>query len=411
MRNIIFRSFTTTQRIFSFLALVGLLLVILAGRGWAGGLYLNEFGTPSMGVAGAGAEAVAADASTSFHNPAGMTRLEGKELMLAGGLVVARVEFDPAPNTPIPGGDGGNAGGPGPVLGAFYVHSLSDRLKFGVDLVSLSAAMLDYDNDWTGRFQVQDVSIVTLTLNPTIAYRVNDWLSLAGGVGLMYASLDMTVAVPNPFGPAQAEIDGDDTAVGFNLGAMVELSEQTRLGLIYWSETEPDFSGDVKLTPPGLQVGIETSLPLVQFVKAGIYHEINDRFALLGTIGWEDWSELDDQNISTARASAVIPRGWDDTWKFAGGLHYRPVEDWLLQFGAAYDTSPVDTVDRTADMPIDRQIRLALGAQYQWSERATVGGSFVYADLGDAEIRSSQLIGDYDRNEAFFFAVNVNWKF
>ena len=97
---------------------------------WAGGLYLQEFGTPSMGVASAGAEAVAMDASTSFHNPAGMTRIEGKEFMLTGGLLYGGIQFDPAPNTPVPGGDGGNAGGLAPLMGAFYVHSISDRIGF-----------------------------------------------------------------------------------------------------------------------------------------------------------------------------------------------------------------------------------------------------------------------------------------
>ena len=68
----------------------------------AGGLYINEFGTPSMGVAGAGANAVAVDASTSFHNAAGMTRIDGKELMGTGGLLYATVKFDPDEDTPIP---------------------------------------------------------------------------------------------------------------------------------------------------------------------------------------------------------------------------------------------------------------------------------------------------------------------
>jgi long-chain fatty acid transport protein len=100
----------------------------------AGGLYLNEFGTPSMGVAGAGANAVANDASTSFHNAAGMTRIKGKELMATAGLLNATVKFDPDDDTPIPGGDGGNAGGPAPIIGGFYVHSLSDKWKLGANL-------------------------------------------------------------------------------------------------------------------------------------------------------------------------------------------------------------------------------------------------------------------------------------
>ncbi|MBW2657634.1 MAG: outer membrane protein transport protein, partial [Deltaproteobacteria bacterium] len=72
-----------------------ILLLVIPRVSTAGGLYLNEFGTPSMGVAGAGASAAASDASTSFHNPAGMTRIKGNELMGTAGLLNATVEFDP----------------------------------------------------------------------------------------------------------------------------------------------------------------------------------------------------------------------------------------------------------------------------------------------------------------------------
>ena len=89
---------------------------VFSEAAWAGGLYINEFGTPSMGVAGAGANAVASDASTSFHNPAGMTRINGNELMGTAGLLYATVKFDPDADTPIPGGDGGDAGGPAPII-------------------------------------------------------------------------------------------------------------------------------------------------------------------------------------------------------------------------------------------------------------------------------------------------------
>ncbi len=128
-------------------------------------------------------------------------------------------------------------------------------------------------------------------------------------------------------------------------------------------------------------------------------------------MGWEDWSAFDNINISTGQGSKKIPRNWDDTYKFAAGVHYRPVDQWLLQLGFAYDTSPVDAKDRTSDMPIDRQIRYATGAQYQWSKDVSLGGQFVYADYGDAKIKNDLLRGDYKRNDLFFLAFNVNWKF
>ncbi|MCZ6800760.1 MAG: outer membrane protein transport protein [Nitrospirae bacterium] len=96
----------------------------------------------------------------------------------------------------------------------------------------------------------------------------------------------------------------------------------------------------------------------------------------------------------------------------AGGIHYRPSKPWLLRTGFAYDSSPVDSKDRTADMPMDRQLRYAVGAQYQWSDRLNLGGSFVYADYGKAKINNNNTLkGDYKRNDLFFFALNASWTF
>ncbi len=391
-----------------------ILLLVIPRVSTAGGLYLNEFGTPSMGVAGAGANAVASDASTSFHNPAGMTRIKSKELMVTAGLLNSIVKFDPDSDTPVPGGDGGDAGGPAPIIGGFYVHSLSDRWKLGANLVTISGAVLDYDDDWTGRYQNTEVTLLTMTFSPTIAYRVNDWLSLGGGPQIMYADLEMKAKAPLP-GPGGNEgevtIDGSDVAFGFGLGALFEVNERTRFGLVYQSEIEPEFDGDVELSPPGFTAATDTTITLARFIKLSGYHELNDQWALLGTVGWEDWSAFNDVNISTDSGSADIPRNWDDTWKFSAGVHYRPVEKWLLQLGMSYDTSPVDKEDRTADMPIDRQIRYATGVQYKWSERLSTGAQFVYADYGKAKIDSDLLKGDYKQNDIFFFALNANWKF
>jgi len=84
--------------------------------------------------------------------------------------------------------------------------------------------------------------------------------------------------------------------------------------------------------------------------------------------------------------------------------------EWLLQFGAAYDTSPVDASDRTPDMPMDRQVRLSVGAQYSVSKDLTIGGAFTFADYGDAEIDNDLLKGDYKTNDIYFLAINANWK-
>jgi long-subunit fatty acid transport protein len=81
-------------------AVITSFFILITTTAFAGGLYLSEFGTPSMGVAGAGSQAVASDASTAWHNPAGMTRLDGKQLMFTGGVLKAMVKFDRDSDTP-----------------------------------------------------------------------------------------------------------------------------------------------------------------------------------------------------------------------------------------------------------------------------------------------------------------------
>ena len=83
----------------------------------------------------------------------------------------------------------------------------------------------------------------------------------------------------------------------------------------------------------------------------------------------------------------------------------------MLQLGFAYDSNPVDSEDRTLHMLIDRLIRYATGAQYQWSEKLSLGGKFACADYVDAKIKNTLCKGEYKRNGLFFMTLNVSWKF
>ena len=381
----------------------------------AGGLYLNEYGTPVMGNAGAGSTAEASDASTALHNPAGMTLLGQRQFMLSLGVGYADTSFDADSGGAVTGGDGGNAGGWVPLLGTFYAQPLNEEqdLWFGFSTFTISGASLDYDTGWVGRNQCDEVTIMTVTAMPTLAYRVNDWLSVGAGPTIWYGSLDLKVGpVGNTNG--KIELDGDDVAYGYSLSTMIELSERTRVGVFYLSETNFEFDGDVKAKggpAGGLEFGSDTELDLAQLLRGSVYHQLNDKWAVVGSVGWEDWSTVDNVNVSTENGNTALGKNWKDTYHYAAGLHYNLSDKWLLRTGVAYDTSPVDADDRTADMPIDRQVRYAFGADYQWTESLTVGGSFVYVDLGSAKIDSPGFSGDYNRNDLYFLGLHANWKF
>ena len=126
----------------------------------AAGLWLYEQGTPDVGTASAGMAARAQDAATAFANPAGMTQLQGSQLMVGVQPIYTNIESDVEVAT-YGGGDGGNAGGFVPSGGLFYVHSLSQDLKVGLSAGSYLGLGVDFADDWAGRYYIQKEEFTT----------------------------------------------------------------------------------------------------------------------------------------------------------------------------------------------------------------------------------------------------------
>ncbi len=247
-------------------------------------------------------------------------------------------------------------------------------------------------------------------------------LSVGLGLPIMYSTLDMEIGGVTG---GEAVIDGDDTQVGIHLSTYYQVNDATRLGVYYQSEFDMDYSGNGKVSDdfdplPGRTTSSNTELTFAAKLYAGLTHEFNDTISGHLTLGWEDWSEMDDVSISTQSGGAALDRNWSDTYHYGIGINYKLEKDWKLNAGFAYDTSPVGKYDRTADMPIDRQIRYAFGLEHTLASDTSIAAQLVYVDMGDAEIETGGLLnpegptkftGKYDPNHLVFFAVSANWKF
>jgi long-chain fatty acid transport protein len=249
---------------------------------------------------------------------------------------------------------------------------------------------------------------------------VTDKFSLGAAVPIMYSELDMDVAVPNPENPVigpegKVNLDGDDLKAAGTLSFLYEFSERTRLGGRATSKFDFDYDGNISAELLG-EVGVETNLTMASVARVGLTHDINKKWSVHTTWGWDNWSELKDVFISNNTRGATLPRNWDDTYHYAVGADYRLDDSWTLRAGIGYDTDPVDPKDRTADMPLDEQYRYAAGFDYVRKSGMRISGSLVYADYGDAEIDSNKgvpgfgLNGDYKTNEIWFASISFNWQ-
>ena len=411
-----------------------LLASLIAPSTQAGGLYLYELGTPDVGTAAAGWAARAQDAATVFTNPAGMTRLEKSEFLVGVQPLYLHAEFSPDTNTTTSGSDG-DASAWLPAGGLYYVHNLRPKLKIGVSAVGYFGLGLEYENDWVGRYYVKDIKLQALGVQPALAYQATDWLSFGVGVVALYGVLEENVAVNN-IGPNQPDgklkIKDSDLTYQVNLGVLVEPHKGTRFGLTYLSEGDLEFKDDPNFSNlgPGMEailranglldakIKIEFTMP--QALMFSAYHDINERWAIMGNLGWQDWSEFGKVGVAVASedtSNLAIDRNYKDTWHVAFGAHYRVADPWLLTAGVAYDSSMVDDKDRTPDLPLGEAWRFGLGARYDWSKSFAFGVGYTLLWSGDLDMDvnrgplAGKVSGTYDDTSMSFINFYLNWKF
>lgn len=262
-----------------------------------------RFGTQSAAAEGTananGAEA--ADASTLFANPAGITRLApGWNFSGVLDYLDAKARFTDAGSTiSLPGsglaarpistvGDTVDFTKPVVVPHAYLSYKASDTLAYGLGVFVPWGTKLNYRPDWGGRYNLQKVELQSLSINPNIAFKPRADLSLAAGLNLEYMDGKLRRAVPyasvyaagllnaahqaaaggapglalqlqqqaaqvfgDPSYDGSIAIKGKDWGLGFNLALLWEPLQGTRLGAAYRSGVSHKLKGSADWTQPG----------------------------------------------------------------------------------------------------------------------------------------------------------------
>ena len=435
-------------RVFNIISIIALVWLgaISTVPAMAGGLFLYEVGTADVGLASAGYGARAQDASTVFTNPAGMTRLEGTQFLAGGQVFWANNEFSIGSGTSpglgrdesgyVIGSDGWFPGG-----GGFLSYSVSPDLKLGLALTGNFGSVVSYDDDWVGRYYIQDATMLGLSLLPSIAYKVTDKLSLGAGLNAMYGIYKNEVAINNvdpAYGDGSLKLDDNEWGWGANLGLLYELNPAIRFGLTWNSQVDLDFSGSAEFSnlAPGirtllnnrglLDANIDVGITVPQQVMGSFFAQVNDRWAVLASAGWQEWSKFGQLQIGVDNTSdptsTTADLDFKDTWHGAIGAQYRVSKPWLLNFGIAYDSECQDGSDVTPLVPVNSAWRFGVGAEHQASETFFwgVATEYVYGGTLDTNLQSTvpvaiggrgDVVGSYDDTGILFVALYGNWKF
>jgi long-chain fatty acid transport protein len=429
----------------------GLVLIInafIAAQVSAGGFILFEQGVKGLGNAFAGGSAEAEDASTIFYNPAGLTRLPGDQVEAGAQYIVPRARFSDEGSTLSPvlgaasltGDNGGDGGKAGLVPNLYYAHEISDQFHAGIGITVPFGLETRYDRHWVGRYHAVDSEVFTFDFNPSLAYRVNSWLSIGGGVSAQYIDAKLTNAVD--FGAIGAiggaptlpqSLDGyaavraDDWGWRWNIGALAEPSETLRFGLAYRSDIDYTLTGHADIdTPAGAEsiaagaglvdTGAKADITLPGHASLSAYWQFHPKWALMGDVFWTHWSCLNELLIKLDTGTNVrTTLDWEDTFRYALGLTYYYDPNWTFRVGAAYDETPIPNASRrTPRIPGNDRIWATLGMTHRFSERLGLDLAYAHLFVDDPEINKTgldteditrgSLVGSYDASVNIFSA-------
>jgi long-chain fatty acid transport protein len=403
---------------------------------------LFEYSPSGLGNALAGNAAVAEDASTIFGNPAGMTYLPGRQAVLGANVFSISSEFSnsgshlnaPLAAIPLTGGNGGNAGGWNVVPNLYLSWQLSPQWFAGIGVNAPFGLRTNYDSDWVGRYQGIKSELTTYNINPSIAYKVNQVVSLGLGISFQHVDADLTKAID--FGTittlAPQALDGgqqlkaNSWGYGANVGAMFQISSDMRIGLAYRSQVKQTLEGSSTFTgvpgplaanPLFQNSSAKAEVTFPESASLSVFQQYDERWAIMGDITWTHWSRFQELRVKFANGAPdnVTPENWENTFRVSLGLTYQLNPKWKLRGGVAYDQSPVSDPWRTVRIPDSDRTWLAFGASWTVAPSATLDVGYAHLFVKDASINkmetvSGTVIGSYN-NSADVFSLGLSFRF
>ncbi len=396
-----------------------------AGHALGAGFYIQEQNAAGVGRAQAGNVVAADDASTIFFNAAGLTELPG--VQAAGGidLIIPSAGLtdtgtvnrstgaylaNPASGgfSAPGGGNGGNPGSPTPVPDLYFSAHIPDSdFTVGLGLSAPFGFTSKFNSNSFARYDSIDSEVTTIDIAPTVAWKVNDWISLGAGVDIQYADVKLTSALPNALnlgGPTPStdgllQLKGNTWTTGFNVGLLLKPAAGTKLGFSYRSAITHQIDGNVTfsgLTGPlaarNGTVGGDAALNLPDFYTGGISQQITPQLTLLGEVDYYKWSNFKQIDIvlGDGSGSLVTPENYRDTYSVALGGEYQLTEALKLRAGVKYDQTPTVDAYRDTRVPDGDRYWIAGGVHYALNDHLALDASYAHIFLDSEKINVSR---------------------
>lgn len=406
------------------LLLTGALLFSTA-MSFGAGYQLNLQGLRQLAMGGSGT-AIPWDAATIFYNPGGLSQIDHVSAYASGQFIMPHVKYVQTPSGVYSAETQNQTF---PTFNVYVGGPIVDKspISIGLGVYTPFGTGLKWDDNWAGKFIVQEIKLSTIFFQPTISWRLTDMVSVGGGFIYATGGMKMSRAVPvqNQNGDyGQVELKGNAQGVGFNLGIHLKASEKFMLGFTYRSRVNmkvkrgyADFTVPSSLESSFPYTAYSTSLPLPQVGTLGIGYKASETITLQADVSYTGWSAYENLSFDYEQNTPALQdtrsaRHYKNTLSIRGGGHVKISEKVSGMLGAGWDPSPVRDGYLAPELPDANRGLFTGGFSYKPFTKFTVLGAFEYVWTAkrSGSLESENFKGKY-QTTAFTPAIGVTLDF
>jgi long-chain fatty acid transport protein len=375
-------------------------IAVCFSTSFAAGFRLPDQDTAALGMAGAFVGQADSPAAV-WYNPAGMIQLDGTRI--SGGVIGIYPVLTHENNTVNAGTTDVSERDIHLPVHLYATHRLNDNIVFGLGVNNPFGLSTDWDPASSTRYVATFSKVVTTEVNPNIAYKLNDNMSVAFGVAYVQlrATLEKTVNLGglSPAFDRNFRLSGDGDGWGLNAAALYKIAPSVNVGLSYRSRVKINVDGDAGLTggPSATSATGQTSITLPDLIQLGVSYEASDKLTVNADIDYTMWSTYDRIVVTSSNPlfNATDEKQWHDVWCLRVGGQYQLSDQWKLRIGYVYDKNPVgESRFETRTPDSDRQ-GITIGTGYAIGN-TTVDLAYLYLRFNNRTIDSS--LADNDAN-------------
>ncbi|PJC48736.1 MAG: hypothetical protein CO035_01915 [Candidatus Omnitrophica bacterium CG_4_9_14_0_2_um_filter_42_8] len=377
--------------------------------GLGSGGYRNEVVDAEAAGKGFAFVAQADNPAAVQYNPAGLTQLKGSQITVGYVLEAPMFSVDSKAT-----GDNVNM-----QKQVFYLSNVyfvtelnNENLRFGFGANSPYGLSTDWSNDSYTRYLSTESNVTMMNYNPTVAYKVNDYVSVGAGIDFFTADVNKHRVVSTTLSSTGGDfqLKGSDESWGYNFGLLIKPSEKHSIGISYRSEIDTELEGTVALDglnatgqaifgAASYSTKMKSKSTIPRSIALGYAYKPNNKWTIEADAEWTDWScveeefltypdETDATRLATLNTDNPASRDWRSVWAYGIGAEYQATDKLELRGGFLYEQSPIPSANFEPVLPDSNKHGITMGAGY-FLKNVKIDASYAFFKYRDRDVTRS----------------------